>query len=307
MRIDKDYTIARPEYYKPLPDIGLALERIGLDPNGDYSPSKENLQKLILAHMMTVPYETLDNCDFIRTVDYFPEMLFERFVLHRRGGYCFEVNGFFMAILEGLGYDCYAVAGRLLFGRKVYSGMGHRNTVVKIDGRRYLTDLSFGNGICPEGPVDIDEPGIQDVNGEKFSVRHHEGDTFGDVTLVKHNLDGTETDCYCTYLYPQTLIEFINTNERVQLSFVNRRVCRLKTETGSLIVDGTKYRRTINGEVFEEDITSFPQFYKILTEDFNMVVPRISLSNSWPREIAYDREDFLKENPNWPGKVYKSS
>ena len=30
---------ARPEYYAPLPDIGMALERIGLDPNGDYSPA----------------------------------------------------------------------------------------------------------------------------------------------------------------------------------------------------------------------------------------------------------------------------
>ena len=302
MSLDGNYTIGFPEYYKPLPDLGMALERIGLDPRGDYSPSKENLQKIMLAHMMTVPYETLDSCDYMRKVDFSIEHLFEKFVLNRRGGYCYEINGFLMAILEGLGYDCIPLSGRLLFGRTVYSGMGHRTTVVRIGDRRYLCDVGYGAG-CAEGPVDIDEPGIQDILGYRFSIRHHEGAQFGDITLVKHAPDGTESDFYCVYLHPHTLLEFMAPNERAQLS--DRRVVRLRTETGSIVVDGTIFRRKVNGEVFEEEIKSYPQFYAILTKEFNMIVPRLSFSKSWPREIAFEKGEFLQENPDWLGKKDK--
>ena len=285
MSLDGNYTLRLPEYYKPLPCLDMALERIGLDPKGDYSPSKENLQKIMLAHMMTVPYETLDCCDYYRRVDFFPDFLFEKFVLNRRGGYCYEINGFFMAIIEGLGYDCFPLSGRLLFGATTYGPMSHRTTVVNIDGKRYLCDVGYGAG-CAEGPVDIDDPSVQDILGSRFSIRHHDGAQFGDITLVKHAADGTESDFYCVYLKPHSLLEFVLPNERTQITFGSRRLVRLRTETGSIAVDGTTYRKKINGETIEEEITSYPQLYKILTEDFNMIVPRISHSNSWPREIA---------------------
>ena len=285
MSLDGNYVIGMPEYYKPLPNLKMALERIGLDPDGDYSPSKENLQKIMLAHIMTVPYETLDNCDYFRRVDFFPDFLFDKFVLQRRGGYCYEINGFFMAILEDLGYDCIPLSGRLLFGNNRYGPMSHRTTIVTIDGKRYLCDVGYGAG-CAEGPVDIDDPSIQDILGSLFSIRHHEGAQFGDITLVKHAADGTTSDFYCVYLKPHSLLEFVLPNERTQITFGNRRVVRLRTETGSIAVDGTIYRKKINGEVIEEEIKSYPQLYKILTEDFKMIVPRVAHSTTWPKEIA---------------------
>jgi N-hydroxyarylamine O-acetyltransferase len=282
--IDPNYSVDAPEYFAPLPDLRMALERIGLDPDGDYSPSLENLQKIMLAHIMTVPYETLDSSDYRRHVDFFPEHLFEKFVLYRRGGYCFEINGFFMSIIQALGYDCYALSGRLLFGMPVYNLMSHRTTVVNLDGKRYLCDVGYGAG-CAEGPVDIDYPGIQDILGSRFSIRHHEGGSFGDITLVKHAADGSESDFYTVYLKPHTLLEFIAVNALTQQS--DRRVVRLRTETGSIIVDGTVFRRKVEGEVFEEQIESYPQLYRILTEEFKMIVPRLSFSKTWPRQIAW--------------------
>ena len=287
MSLGGNYTIGLPEYYKPLPNLAMSLERIGLDPKGDYSPSKENLAKIMLAHIMTVPYETLDCCDYFRRIDFFPEFLFDKFVLQRRGGYCYEINGFFMAIIEALGYDCYPLSGRLLFGSNSYRPMSHRTTVVNIGDKRYLCDVGYGAG-CAEGPVDIDDPGIQDILGSRFSIRHHEGEQFGDITLVKHADDDSESDFYCVYLKPHSLLEFVLPNERTQISFGSRRVVRLRTETGSIAVDDTIFRRKVNGEVFEEEITSYPQLYKILTEEFNMIVPRIAHSNTWPKEMAMD-------------------
>ena len=292
MTVDTNYRPISPEYFAPLPDIRMALERIGLDPDGDYSPSKENLQKLMLGHLMTVPYETLDSCDYNRYVDFAPEHLFEKFVLNRRGGYCYEINGFFMAVIEALGYDCFALSGRLFFGQPVYTPMFHRTTVVNIGDRRYLCDIGYGSG-CAEGPVDIDDPGVQEILGSRFSIRHHEGGHYGDITLVKHAPDGTESDFYTVYLRPHSLMEFIAPNEYTQKS--DRRNVRLRTETGSITVDGKTFRRKVNGEVFEMEITSYPQFYKILTEEFKMDVPRMSFSKTWPREFAWgDRLDGIE-------------
>ena len=281
------YTTAYPEYFAPMPDIGMALERIGLDPKGDYSPSLENLQKLMFAHIMTVPYENLDIYDYKRRIDFALPHLFEKFVLTRRGGYCYEINGFFMGILEALGYDCYALSGRLLFGRPVFGPMSHRTTVVNIDGVKYLCDVGYGAG-CAEGPVRIDDPNIQDILGYRFSIRHHDGEPFGDMTLVKHNDDGTTSDFYTVYKKPHTLLEFVgpnyNTSANPDSSFHHRRVVRLRTETGSIVIENTIFRRKVNGEVFEEEITSNKMFYEILTKEFHMIVPRLTFSTDWPRE-----------------------
>ena len=281
----ENFKVGFPEYYAPLPSIPMSLERMGLDPNGDYSPSKENLQKLMYASVRSIPFESLDCSDYQRRVDFAPPNLFEKIVLNRRGGYCFEINGFFMALLQGLGYDCFALSGRLLFGREVFNPMSHRTTVVRIDGKRYLCDVWYGNG-CAEGPVDIDDPEIQEIQGNRYVMRHHKDGPFGDITLVRYLEDGTESLFYTVYLHPHSLLEFVAPNERSQNTFRTWRVVHLRTDTGNLIIDRQMFRRKVNGEVFEEEITNYPQLYKILVDEFKMIVPRYSFSPDFPREFA---------------------
>lgn len=276
-----------PEYFAPMPDIGMALERIGLDPKGDYSPSVENLRKLMWAHITHVPYENLDIYDYKRRIDFALPHLFEKFVIYRRGGYCYEINGFFMGILEALGYDCYPLSGRLLFGKDVAGMMGHRTTVVTIGSERYLCDVGYGAG-CAEGPVSLHEPGIQDILGYKFSIRHHDGAFYGDMTLVKHLEDGTESDFYTVYKRPHTLLEFIGPNYYASTSpdspFLKKRIVRMRTETGSIVIDNKTFRRKIGKEVYEEEITTNKRLYEILTGEFHMIVPKMTFSTDFPRE-----------------------
>ena len=278
---------ATPEYFVHLPDIGMSLARIGLDPSGDYSPSLENLKTLMYAYMTHVPYENLDIYDYKRKVDFAIPQLFEKFVINRRGGYCFEINGFFMAILDTLGYSCIPLAGRLRFEPGVASTMGHRTTVVTIGDEQFLCDVGYGSG-CAEGPVSLNDPGIQDILGYKFSIRHHDGDMYGDMTLVKHLDDGTASDFYTTYKRPDTLIDFIFANEAIQTSprsiFLQKRIARLKTTTGSLVIDGTTFKRKIGKDVIEEEIKTNKRLYEILTEEFNMIVPKMTFCTDFPRE-----------------------
>ncbi|MDR2516278.1 MAG: arylamine N-acetyltransferase [Spirochaetaceae bacterium] len=280
-----EYRLLNPEYFAPIPDISRVLTRIGLDPDEDLSPSVAHLSKIMLAHMMTVPYENLDISDYHRQIDFSPPHLFEKFVVNRRGGYCYEINGFFMGILQALGYTCYALSGRLLFGKPVAGPMSHRTTIVTIGGAEYLCDVGYGAG-CAEGPVRLDEPGVQTIMGSRFSIRHHDGGEFGDMTLVKHTKRGEE-EFYTVYKQPHTPLEFIAQNYHTSMNpaspFRAKRVVRLRTETGSIVVDNTTFRRKVNGEVYEETIPSYARLYEILTGEFGMVVPRLSFSADFPR------------------------
>jgi N-hydroxyarylamine O-acetyltransferase len=108
------------------------------------------------------------------------------------------------------------------------------------------------------------------------------------MTLVKHMEDGTESDFYTVYKKPHTLLDFIGpnyyTSTHPNSPFHKKRVVRLRTETGSIVIDGTTFRRKIGKEVIEEEITTNKRLYELLTREFNMIVPRMTFSTDFPRE-----------------------
>ena len=287
MTFAEQFTPAFPEYFAPLPDLGMSLQRMGLDPKGDYSPSLANLQKLMLGVFNNIPFEALDCSDYRIKLDISPAHLFDKIVLHRRGGYCFEINGFFYSVLQGLGYDCIPLAGRLLFERPVFGRMSHRTTIVHLEGKRFICDVGYGSGLAADGPLDIDETGRQSVAGKEFTIKQHHGAQFGDITLIRHTAEDKEVLVYTVYLTPNTVMDFIPANEMAEISFRTRgRICRMRTETGSVSIDGKIFRRRVNGELFEEELTSYPRLYEILVDYYKMIVPRTTLSDDFPKEFA---------------------
>ncbi|AEF85931.1 N-acetyltransferase superfamily [Treponema primitia ZAS-2] len=290
-----DYTIMSPEYFAPLPDLDMALARIGLRRSDVSSPGLENLRTLMDSCLMTVPFENLDIYDYKRQIDFCLPHLFEKFVINRRGGYCYESNGFFMGILEALGYTCSACQARILFGGNIMTPVAHRITIVTLGNTRYLCDVGFGGAGCAEGPVNLDDPGIQEIGGHQFSIRRHEGDILGDMTLVTHTpreassgVPEGESGFYTFYTRPQSPLEFIALNNSMATNPVSmfslNRVVRMRTPTGTLVIDNKIFRKTVNSEVVEEEITTNKRLYEILTGEFKMIVPKMSYSTDFPRE-----------------------
>jgi arylamine N-acetyltransferase len=106
------------ELYAPLPDKARFLERLGLKDVTE--PDLETLNRLILAHQMNVPFENLSVYDAETDVSLDIASLFDKIVVRRRGGYCFELNALFMSLLESLGYDCYPVMVRVVWMSTAY-------------------------------------------------------------------------------------------------------------------------------------------------------------------------------------------
>src|SRR5690242_14366276 len=87
------------------------LARIGAD-----LPARsddETLRDLHLRHLLAVPFENLG----IHLGEYIvldEEALVAKVVDRRRGGFCYELNGAFGALLSALGYDVTHLAARAL-------------------------------------------------------------------------------------------------------------------------------------------------------------------------------------------------
>lgn len=129
------------------------LDRIGH--GGGAVPSEAALIALHAAHAQTIPFENLD-IHLGRPISGEVAVLFDKMVLHRRGGYCFEQNGLFGAMLEEMGFHLRPLLGRTTFGSSVPRPRGHLLNLVEIGSRHWLADVGFGgHGLIEPVPFEI--------------------------------------------------------------------------------------------------------------------------------------------------------
>src|SRR5919205_541160 len=82
-------------------NVDAYLRRI--DYRGPLEPTAETLRQLHVAHLLAVPFENL-SIHAGEPVVLEDESLFDKVVARRRGGFCYEVNGLFSALLRALGF-----------------------------------------------------------------------------------------------------------------------------------------------------------------------------------------------------------
>jgi N-hydroxyarylamine O-acetyltransferase len=117
------------------------LQRI--DYSGSTAPSAEVLESLHSAHATHIPFENLDII-LGRPIRLDLESLQAKLVHARRGGYCFEQNSLFAAVLGQLGFTLTCLAARVRFGSTRISPRTHMLLKVEVDGETWLADVGFG-------------------------------------------------------------------------------------------------------------------------------------------------------------------
>jgi N-hydroxyarylamine O-acetyltransferase len=125
-------------------DIERYLARIGLD------RAERSLAALHGAHVHAIPYENLD-IHLGREIRLDPDSLVAKLVDRRRGGYCFEQNTLFAAVLEDLGFAVTRCLGRVRLGDPV-SPRPATHMVLLVEGQ--VVDVGFG-AANPLGPVPL--------------------------------------------------------------------------------------------------------------------------------------------------------
>ena len=134
--------LRRPVYSRPAVDIDAYLRRIGLSA----APERtlDGLAELGLAHLCAVPFENLDIAAG-RTLSLDLEAIYDKIVVRRRGGFCYELNGLFAWLLRELGFAVTLLAGRLVDPVTAEPGpeRAHLALLVDLDGP-WLVDVGWG-------------------------------------------------------------------------------------------------------------------------------------------------------------------
>ena len=97
-------------------------------------------------HQLAVPFYNLDV--FLKRKKVLQvEVLFERIVEERRGGWCCELNGLFSWLLEKLEFSVRKVSASYFNPeKKEFNGMfDHMALVGTLGEQEYLTDVGWGN------------------------------------------------------------------------------------------------------------------------------------------------------------------
>src|SRR4051794_35005419 len=125
----------------PALDLDAYLARVGYA--GELRPTAAVLAALHRAHATHIPFENLDVL-LGRPIRLDLEGLQAKLVRGRRGGYCFEQNVLFAAVLEQVGFRLTRLAARVRFGAAGPRPRTHMLMRVEADGRPWLADVGFG-------------------------------------------------------------------------------------------------------------------------------------------------------------------
>ena len=256
--------------YAPLPDAKAYFDRIGY--TDAPTPTLDCLGNLVKAHLQSVPFENLDVFHGHKEPSLETEALFEKIVLNRRGGYCFELNGLFQKLLEDIGFFCSCHIGRIGHGQTFKYPISHRVTVVQIAGERYFCDVGFGGPVPPEpAKIVLDTP-FDSANGHRY-------------IFTKNGLEITlsmeENNAFSSVLSfvdtPADPVDFLSLNAFCAYSpiepFVHKQMVWRNTENGRCTLDGNTLRLHENGTVEEHMIEGEEQLRKVLLERFGIVYP----------------------------------
>lgn len=130
---------ARPEPHRL--DLPAYYERLRLP--GPVPRTIDGLRALHRAHAAAIPFENLD-IHLDRPIRIDLPSVEAKLVRGRRGGYCFEQNALFAAVLEAHGWTVHRWTARVRVGPPVPRPRTHMMLAVETEAGRVLCDVGFG-------------------------------------------------------------------------------------------------------------------------------------------------------------------
>jgi N-hydroxyarylamine O-acetyltransferase len=234
-------------------------------------PDVQTLRGLQRAHLLTVPFENLD-IGLKRPIRLDLEALWDKIIVRRRGGFCYELNGLFAWLLKEIGFDVTYLNARV-YKRSGELGIpfDHLALLVRIpdEPERWLADVGFGDSF--NEPLDSEEPGeqIQDLRAYRL-----ERLSDGYVTWQK-NYDGSWEHQYFFDLQPRSFpadyeAGCLYHQTSPNSSFTRNSVISLATLDGRVSLEMDRLILTQNGQRSEKALENEAEYYALLKQYFGI-------------------------------------
>ncbi|MGD8896283.1 MAG: arylamine N-acetyltransferase [Acidobacteriota bacterium] len=175
-------------------DVEAYLKRTGA--RRPLVPSAEALADLQQAHVGAIPFENLDIL-LGRPIALDLTSLQAKLVTARRGGYCFEQNTLFGAVLDELGFEVTPLAARVRRGTTNVRARTHMLLRVDLAEGPHVADVGFGaNGPIRSLPLEEGREHWLGPMGHRFRRED-------DLWVLEGHADGAWADLYAFTLERQ--------------------------------------------------------------------------------------------------------
>lgn len=237
------------------------------------APDVVALRDLHRRHVEAVPFENL-SIHLGEPVLLDEDTLVDKIVRRRRGGFCYELNGAFAALLTALGYDVRLLAARV-FGDDgtLTPAFDHLTLLVDLE-ERYLVDVGFG--VHTTYPLRLDWPDAQDDPTGSFLVVDAPD---GDIDVLK---DGVPQ--YRAEQKARRIIDFARPAwwhaNSPESHFRSEPRCSRATESGRVTIRGDRLIETVRGERVETTLATDYDVLAAYEKHFGFSLPRVP--TCWP-------------------------
>jgi N-hydroxyarylamine O-acetyltransferase len=249
-------------------DLDAYLARIGQE--AARQPTLKVFEALHLGHATHIPFENLDIL-LGRPIRLDLEGLQAKLVAGRRGGYCFEQNTLFAAMLQRVGFEVTLLAARVRLGATRIAPRTHMLLRLEIDETAYLADVGFG-GECLLKPL----PLLAGCEFRQYDRVYRLMEDAGVWVLqVRH---GTSwEDLYAFTLEPQYAVDYLVANHFTEThpsSIFRKQVfVQMTRPEASYRLFDRKLSIRLGEEVNSREIGDDEELLRVLAEPFGLDFP----------------------------------
>ncbi|MDN7181744.1 arylamine N-acetyltransferase [Caballeronia sp. SEWSISQ10-4 2] len=255
--------------------LAAYFDRIGyITPDrGPHQATSDTLHALHRLHPQVIPFENLDAL-LGRTPRLDLESVFAKLVTARRGGYCYEHNLLFRAVLNTLGFETTGLAARVVWSDPVaMPPRTHMMLLVETPDETWLADVGFGS-MTLSAPLLFDTGREQATPHETFRIDLIERGDF----LLQVKLGDAWKPIYRFDLEPQFPADYAMANHYVstfpESIFLNRLiVARVMPGERRTLFDTTLTRRgDTAGFEAKRELTTAAELRGVLQDVFGLAL-----------------------------------
>ena len=243
-------------------------------------PDAQTLYGLQQAHMQNVSFENLD-IGLGRPIQLGEEALWDKIILRKRGGFCYELNGLFAWLLKRIGYEVTYLDARVYDGAgKLGIDFDHLALLVGIPGQpeRWLVDVGFGDSFIQ--PLNFAETGEQVQGLRAYKL---EGISNGYIVWQRNYKRSSPVDHgtwerqYFFDLQPHRFPEEYEAacqyhQTSAESPFTRKGIISRATPEGRVSLEDGRLIITKNGQRSERLLESKDEYYGLLKEYFDVTL-----------------------------------
>ena len=202
------------------------------------------------------------------------QALWNKIIVSRRGGFCYELNGLFAWLLNQIGFEVKYLNGRVYNDAGTYGReFDHLTLEVRIPGEnnRWLADVGFGDSFVLPLKIEFDTEQVQSLR--VFQLEK----TDNGINLWRRDFDGVWRPQYFFSLlarnFPSDYQPSCNYHQTSpNSSFTRGRIISLATRTGRVTLDSQNLTITTDGQREKQRVINDEEYRKLLKSNFGVML-----------------------------------